>query len=112
MNLEDKIKALGTAETAGQLNNIYDELLHLIDITPFDASPSRSEVERALNHIANYNLVRIANAAYEGYLASGKTGVDELQETILLCRDSLKDHEDVDTERSLLDGLSEQLQSN
>ena len=112
MNLEDKIQGLGTAETAEQLNSLYDDLLLQIKQTHFVEPFTRAWAEAALNHIANYNLVRIANSAYETFMASGKTDKEPLNRVIRLCYRSLKDHEDAETERGLLDGLSDQIQTN
>lgn len=112
MNLKDKIESLGTAETAEQLNAIHADLLKQLDETQLEDPQTRSDAEAALNHITNYNLVRIANTAYETFLASGSKDPEPANRVIRLCYRSLKDHEDVETERGLLDGLSDQLRTN
>ena len=109
MNLKDKIESLGTAETAEQLNAIHADLLKQLDETQLEDPQTRSDAEAALNHITNYNLVRIANLALEAYEKSGRTDQRQLVE-IGLCRDSIKPHEDNKDEIDLLDSLCDQLE--
>ena len=106
--IKRQIEALGTAGTADELNNAYNQLALAIDSFDFDGVTTRDEMERTLNHIANYNLVRIANLAFEAYEKSGRTDQRQLLE-IGLCRDSIKPHEDNQDEIDLLDGLCDEL---
>ena len=107
--IKQQIQALGTAETADELNEAYNHLALAITIFDFEGVTTRDEMERTLNHIANYNLVRIANAAFEAYEKSGRTDQRQLVE-IGLCRDSIKPHEDNKDEIDLLDSLCDQLE--
>lgn len=107
--IKRQIEALGTAGTADELNNAYNQLALAIDSFDFDGVTTRDEMERTLNHIANYNLVRIANLAFEAYEKSGRTDQRQLLE-IGLCRDSIKPHEDNQDEIDLLDGLCDELE--
>lgn len=107
--IKRQIEALGTAGTADELNNAYNQLAIAIDSFDFDGVTTRDEMERTLNHIANYNLVRIANLAFEAYEKSGRTDQRQLLE-IGLCRDSIKPHEDNQDEIDLLDGLCDELE--
>lgn len=107
--IKRQIEALGTAGTADELNNAYNQLAVAIDSFDFDGVTTRDEMERTLNHIANYNLVRIANLAFEAYEKSGRTDQRQLLE-IGLCRDSIKPHEDNQDEIDLLDGLCDELE--
>ena len=107
--IKRQIEALGTAGTADELNNAYNQLALAIDSFDFDGVTTRDEMERTLNHIANYNLVRIANLAFEAYEKSGRTDQRQLLE-IGLCRDSIKPHEDNQDEIDLLDGLCVELE--
>ena len=61
--IKRQIEALGTAGTADELNGAYNQLALAIDSFNFDGVTTRDEMERTLNHIANYNLVRIAPIA-------------------------------------------------
>lgn len=108
-DIKKQIESLGTATTTDELNASYNQLILAIAGYDFTGVTSRSEMERTLNHIANYNLVRIANAAYDAYEASGRTDNSLLIE-IGRCRDSIKEHEDNQDEIDLLDGLCDQLQ--
>ena len=107
--IKRQIEALGTAGTADELNNAYNQLALAIDSFDFDGVTTRDEMERTLNHIANYNLVRIANLAFEAYEKSGRIDQRQLLE-IGLCRDSIKPHEDNQDEIDLLDGLCDELE--
>lgn len=107
--IKRQIEALGTAGTADELNNAYNQLALAIDSFDFDGVTTRDEMERTLNHIANYNLVRIANLAFEAYEKSGRTDQRQLLE-IGLCLDSIKPHEDNQDEIDLLDGLCDELE--
>ena len=107
--IKKQIESLGTAISADELNASYNQLALAISKYDFSGITTRDEMERTLNHIANYNLVRIANAAYEAYEASGGSDKSFLIE-IGRCRDSIKPHEDNQDEIDLLDGLCDQLQ--
>ena len=108
-DIKKQIETLGTATTADELNASYNQLVLAISKYDFSDITTRDEMERTLNHIANYNLVRIANAAYEVYEANGRADKSLLIE-IGRCRDSIKEHEDNKDEIDLLDGLCDQLQ--
>ncbi len=107
--IKRQIEQLGTSRTADELNAAYNQLALAIDRFNFDGITTRDEMERTLNHIANYNLVRIANIAFEAYEKSGRTDNSLLIE-IGQCRDSIKPHEENQDEISLLDGLCDQLE--
>ena len=107
--IKKQIEVLGTAKTADELNASYNQLVLAINKYNFDGITTRDEMERILNHIANYNLVRIANAASDAYEASGHTDRSRLIE-ISLCRSSIKPHEDNQTEIDLLDNLCDLLE--
>ncbi len=107
--IKKQLEALGTATSADELNYAYNQLALAINGISFEGVTTRDEMERTLNHIANYNLVRIANSAYEEYEASGRTDNGRVIE-INLCRSSIKPHEDNGDEISLLDSLCGELE--
>ena len=107
--IKRQIEALGTAKSTDELNGAYNQLALAIDSYNFGGVTTRDEMERTLNHIANYNLVRIANLAFEAYEKSGRTDQSLLIE-IGRCRDSIKPHEDNQDEIDLLDGLCNELE--
>ncbi len=107
--IKHQIEALGTSTTSDELNEAYNQLSLAISNHDFEGITTRSEIERTLNHIANYNLVRIANKAAEDYESSGRSDRSLLIE-IGRCRDSLKDHDDKETEQELLDNLCDALE--
>lgn len=108
-DIKTQIETLGSAASADELNAAYNQLVLAISQYDFSGVTTRDEMERTLNHIANYNLVRIANAASEAYEASGRTDKSFLIE-IGRCRDSIKPHEENQDEIDLLDGLCDQLE--
>ena len=107
--IKNYIEELGSSRTASELNGAYNQLALAINNHIFDGITTRDEMERTLNHITNYNLVRIANSAYEAYEASGRADKKQLIE-ICQCRDSIKYHEDNQDEIVLLDRLCESLE--
>lgn len=107
--IKQQIDALGTSTTSDELNQAYNQLSIAISNYDFEGITTRSDMERTLNHIANYNLVRIANKAAEDYEASGRSDRSLLIE-IGRCRDSLKNHDDMETEQELLDSLCDELE--
>ncbi len=100
------LAVIGQTDSINELNNAYNEIILLAGQLDFGTT-SRDEVEATINHITNYNIVRIAGKAAEDFDASMKTDISRLVE-IELCRSSLKRHEDMDTEQGLLDSLCEQ----
>ena len=105
------LSIIGKTFRVSELNQAYNAIALSMNNLSFDGITTRSEMERTLNHLTNYNIVRIANKAYEDYEASGRTDNSRLIE-IAQCRDSLKEHEDIETEQELLDGLCEQFHIN
>lgn len=108
----DNIKTIGQTASIAELNAAYNEAMleteRLASEGAFgDGDMSLSEIIATLNHLTNYNIVRVANKALEDYEASGRTDNTRLIE-IGICRDSLKEHEDNRTETELLDHLCEQ----
>lgn len=114
MNTEkfnEAVRSIGTTESIDELNAAYNSLALALSGAVFESAPPRSEAERTLNHLTNYNIVRIANHAAEKYEASGSSDKSCLIE-IGRCRDSLKEHEDMGTEQELLDSLCDRLRIN
>ena len=112
----DNIKIIGTATSVNELNAAYNEAVLQAEQFAINGVFERqgqtfNEVLSTLNHIANYNIVRIANNAFKEYEDSGRTNQGCLVE-IALCRDSLKQHEEMQTEQELLDNLCECLSIN
>lgn len=110
----DNIKIIGQTRSIDELNAAYNEAIleaeRLNSEGAFgDSEQSISSVIATLNHLTNYNIVRVANMAYEGYEASGRTDNNCLIE-ISRCRDSIKEHEDNKDEIELLDGLCSELE--
>ena len=103
------LTTIGKTNSIDELNASYNAIVLSAESLSFDGITSRSEVERTLNHLTNYNIVRIANRASEDYEASGQTDKSRLIE-ISRCRDSIKPHEDNQTEIDLLDNLCDQLE--
>ena len=107
--IKRQIETLGTAKSASELNVAYNQLAIAIAGYDFSGIAARSEMERTLCHIANYNLVRIANLAAGRYEQSNRTDRDALIE-VALCRDSVKPCDDSDEESDLLEGLCAELE--
>lgn len=103
----DNIRIIGETNSIAELNTAYNETVMQASQLSFDGITTRDDVERTLNHLTNYNIVRIANHAYEQYAETGERG---FLIVIGQCRDSLKEHEDIETERELLDNLCDQLE--
>ena len=104
----ENIRIIGETTKLSELNAAYNETMIMAAHLSFDGVSSRHEVEQTLNHLTNYNIVRIANKAATDFALSGNTDRSKLVE-IGLCRHALKEHEDVNIEQELLDNLCEQL---
>ncbi len=112
----ENIQIIGKATSIAELNAAYNEAMMKTEQLAADGvfeqmGQSVSEVIATLNHLTNYNIVRIANKAFEDYEASGRTDRTRIIE-IAQCRDSLKEHEDIETEQGLLDSLCDQFEIN
>lgn len=110
--INDSIRALSEVGTINELNNEYCAIVlaaqQLASRGFFDETNTYDGFLATLNHITNYNIIRVANLAYEGYAASGMKDASKLIE-IERCRSSIKEHEDNSTEIGLLDDLCERL---
>ena len=100
----ENIRIIGDTNSIDELNSAYNALVLSMNDLCFDGISTRSGVESTLNHLTNYNIVRIANKAADDYESSGCSDLTRLIE-ISVCRDSLKNHEDMATEQELLDNL-------
>lgn len=112
----DNLRIIGNTTCIDELNRAYNETVleaqRLAMNGSFDGcETSPAQILSTINHLTNYNIVRIANNAYEEYISSGRKD-NSLLVVISVCRDSLKEHEDSDTERELLDNLCDQLSIN
>ena len=108
----ESIRQIGQTTSIEELNSAYNDAMleteRLAVEGAFDGGDlSVSEIIATINHLTNYNIVRVANKALEDYEASGRTDKSRLIE-IVLCRDSIKEHEDSGTETALLNNLCSQ----
>lgn len=110
--INDLIKLLGKTTSIDELNSLYNAVVigieHLDRKGFFDGDTTFSEVLSTINHIANYNIVRVANSVYEDYEKSGREDMTRLTE-IEHCLLSIKEHEDMSIETELLEDICSRL---
>lgn len=99
------IKSLGTVTTIGELNKAHMEavttVMEIQSRGMWEGIADHNKLCDMINHIANYNIVRVANIAYEKYTAEDISKTDVISD-ITLCYNSIKEHSDNSTEKELL----------
>lgn len=104
----ENIRIIGDTDSIDELNAAYNEMMLISAKFINDTVYAREETEKMINHITNYNIVRIANKAYDEYLMSGRSDNSRLI-VISQCRDSLKLRDGMEAESGLLNRLCDQL---
>ena len=106
------IESLGTVTTISELNKSYYAAIIIVRQMQaqgmWDGIADADQLCKDINHITNYNIVRVARLAYDKYIASGKSD-SSCQRDILLCYDSIKEHEDNAVEIDILSCLCEDI---
>lgn len=105
--LAKSIETLSRGTSIDDVDDAYIKIKSVIrklESESFLGANFQDEFTVMLNRITNYNIVRVANMAYEDYLGGvmdGNAIVLELER----CAIAIKEHEDMEIELSLISGL-------
>lgn len=109
------INRIGTSNTIGELNSAYQQaaeaMRQLDGIGFFNCVTTFDDMYRTLNHITNYNIVRVANIYYDKFIELGSSDTSYIKD-VMTCYDSIKKHEENDIEYSLLSDLCSRMRNN
>lgn len=105
------IKKLCNCTSIGELNETYDLLklstTKLFSEGFFEGVATYAEFISTINHITNYNIVRVADEIFE---SRASLGLAKVLTELITCCDSIKEHEDNNTEKMLISDLCRKIQ--
>lgn len=102
------IASIGLAGKPDDINKAYadavESYMSMKSMDGVEFTLGDEEFERKIDHLTNYNLVRVANAHYEAF-KDYKISYNDYRMAVAKCLSSLKDGNNYKIEKELLEDL-------